>query len=217
MADLSPLIAFSAGIVSVLSPCVLPLIPAVMAYSTGKGRLRPLAIVLGLSLSFTSMGIAASILGMAFIGYVYHLRIAAALIIIFLGLYMLSESLERKLLTLKSRMLPSLNLPISSSGVVGGFILGLSLGIAWTPCIGPILGTILALVAIEASPFYGAVMLFIYSLGLGIPMLVIGYVTKSSIQLGKFARYGAILKRVTGAVLIIVGLYMMLDLSPTIF
>lgn len=217
MADLSPLIAFSAGIVSVLSPCVLPLIPAVMAYSTGKGRLRPLAIVLGLSLSFTSMGIAASILGMAFIGYVYHLRIAAALIIIFLGLYMLSESLERKLLTLKSRMLPSLNLPISSSGVVGGFILGLSLGIAWTPCIGPILGTILALVAIEASPFYGAVMLFIYSLGLGIPMLVIGYVTKSSIQLGKFARYGAILERVTGAVLIIVGLYMMLDLSPTIF
>ncbi len=217
MADLSPLIAFSAGIVSILSPCILPLIPAVMTYSTGKGRFRPLAIVLGLSLSFTSMGIAASILGMVFIGYAYYLRIAAALIIIFLGLYMLSESLERKLLTLKSRVLPSLNFPISSSGVVGGFILGLSLGIVWTPCVGPILGTILVLVAIKASPFYGAMMLFIYSLGLGVPMLVIGYVTKSSMQLGKFARYGAAIKRVTGAVLIIVGSYMMLNLSSIIF
>ncbi len=217
MADLSPLIAFSAGIVSILSPCVLPLIPAVMTYSTGKGRFRPLAIVLGLSLSFTSMGIAVSALGMVFIGYVYHLRIAAALIIIFLGLYMLFESLERKLLTLKSRVLPSLNLPVPSSGVAGGFILGLSLGIAWVPCIGPILGTILVLVAIKASLFYGAVMLFIYSLGLGIPMLVIGYVTKSSIQLGKFARYGAAIKRVTGAVLIIVGIYMLLYLAPITF
>lgn len=62
MTDISPLIAFSAGIVSVLSPCVLPLIPAVMTYSTGKGRLRPLAIVIGLSMAFTSMGIVASAL-----------------------------------------------------------------------------------------------------------------------------------------------------------
>lgn len=142
---------------------------------------------------------------------------AAALIIVFLGLYMLSESLERKLSMLKSRILPSLNLPTSSSSVLGGFILGLSLGIAWVPCIGPILGTILVLVTIKASLFYGAMMLFIYSLGLGIPILVIGYVTKSSMQLGKFARYGATIKRVTGAVLIVVGLYMMLHFLPITF
>jgi len=217
MADISPLIVFSAGVVSILSPCVLPLIPAVMTYSTGKGRLRPLAIVLGLSISFTSMGIAASALGMAFVSYVQYLQMAAALIIIFLGLYMLSEALERKLLALKSRALPSLNLPTPSSGVAGGLILGMSLGIGWASCIGPILGAILVLVATKASFFYGAVMLFVYSLGLGVPMLVIGYFTKSTMQFDKFARYGAILKRVTGTVLVIVGLYMMLYLTPITF
>ncbi|MDD3291230.1 MAG: cytochrome c biogenesis CcdA family protein [Methanocellales archaeon] len=208
MTDLSPLIAFSAGVVSISSPCVLPLIPAIMAYSTGKGRFRPLSIVLGVSLSFTIMGVAASALGMAFIGYVYYMKVIAGIVIIFLGLYMLSEKLEQKVLELRSRMPIRFNYSAPSGS--GGFTLGLSLGIVWIPCVGPILGAILSMVAVSGSIPYGALLLFIYSLGLGAPMLIIAYSSAfSSKRLSILVRYNAILKRIAGIVLIVVGLYMM--------
>ncbi|MDD2778248.1 MAG: cytochrome c biogenesis CcdA family protein [Methanocellales archaeon] len=210
MIDLSPLVAFSAGVVSISSPCVLPLIPAIMAYSTGKGRFRPLSIVLGVSLSFTIMGVAASALGMTFIGYVYYMKIIAGCFIVFLGLYMLFEKLEQKVLELRSRIPIRFNYSAPSGNIFGGFTLGLSLGVVWIPCVGPILGAILAMVAVKGSVPYGALLLFIYSLGLGVPMLIIAYSSAfSSKRLSILVRYNAILKRIAGIVLIVVGLYMM--------
>ena len=210
MTDLSPLLAFSAGVLSISSPCVLPLIPAIMAYSTGKGRFRPLSIVLGISLSFTLMGAAASALGMTFIGYVYYMKVIAGSVIVFLGLYMLSETLEQKVLELRSRIPIRFNYSMPSGSIMGGFALGLSLGIVWIPCIGPILGAILAMVAVKGSVPYGALLLFIYSLGFGVPMLMITYSSAlSSKRLSGLTRYHTILKRIAGVVLIVVGLYMM--------
>ena len=208
MTDLSPLLAFSAGVLSISSPCVLPLIPAIMAYSTGKGRFRPLSIVLGMSLSSTIMGVAASALGMTFMGYVYYMKIIAGSVIVFLGLYMLSETLEQKVLELRSRIPIRFNYSAPSGSIFGGFALGLSLGIVWIPCV-PIVGAILAMVAVKGSVSYGALLLFIYSLGLGIPMLMIAYSSAlSSKRLSRFARYNNILKRIAGVILIVVGLYM---------
>ena len=210
MADLSPLVAFSAGVLSISSPCVLPLIPAIMAYSTGKGRFRPVSIVLGITLAFTLMGVAASALGMTFIGYVYYMRIIAGSVIVFLGLYMLSETLEQKVLELRSRIPIRFNYSAPSGSIFGGFALGLSLGIVWIPCVGPILGAILAMVAVRGSISYGALLLFIYSLGFAVPMLIIAYSSAfSSKRLSILVRYNTILKRIAGVVLILVGLYMM--------
>ncbi len=210
MTDISPLVAFSAGVLSISSPCVLPLIPAIMAYSTGKGRFRPVSIVLGVTLSFTLMGVAASALGIAFIGYVYYMRVIAGSVIIFLGIYMLSETLEQKVLELRSRIPIRFNYSAPSGSVFEGFALGLSLGIVWIPCIGPILGAILSMVAVRGSVSYGALLLFIYSLGFGVPMLMIAYSSAfSSKRLSILVRYNAILKRIAGVVLIVVGLYMM--------
>ena len=209
MTDLSPLLAFSAGVLSISSPCVLPLIPAIMAYSTRKGRFRPLSIVLGMSLSSTIMGVAASALGMTFMGYVYYMKIIAGSVIVFLGVYMLSETLEQKVLELRSRIPIRFNYSAPSGSIFGGFALGLSLGIVWIPCV-PIVGAILAMVAVKGSVSYGALLLFIYSLGLGIPMLMIAYSSAlSSKRLSRFARYNSILKRIAGVILIVVGLYMM--------
>jgi cytochrome c biogenesis protein CcdA len=210
MADLSPLVAFSAGVLSISSPCVLPLIPAIMAYSTGKGRFRPVSIVLGITLAFTLMGVAASALGMAFIGYTYYMKIIAGIVIVFLGLYMLSETLEQKVLELRSRIPIRFNYSASSGSIFGGFALGLSLGIVWIPCVGPILGAILSMVAVRGSISYGALLLFIYSLGFGVPMLIIAYSSAfSSKRLSILVRYNSILKRIAGVILILVGLYMM--------
>ncbi len=210
MADLSPLLAFSAGVLTISSPCVLPLIPAIMAYSTGKGRFRPVSIVLGMTLSFTLMGIAASALGLTFIGYIDYMRIIAGSVIVFLGLYMLSETLEQKLLELRSRIPIRFNYSAPSGSIFGSFALGLSLGIVWIPCVGPILGAILSMVAVRGSISYGALLLFIYSLGLGVPMLIIAYSSAfSSKRLSILVQYSSILKRIAGVVLILVGLYMM--------
>ena len=211
MADLSPLVAFSAGVLSISSPCVLPLIPAIMAYSTGKGRFRPVSIVLGITLAFTLMGVAASALGLAFIGYVNYMKSVAAIVIVFLGVYMLSETLEQKVLELRSRIPIRFNYYSAQSGsVFGGFVLGLSLGIVWIPCVGPILGAILSMVAVRGSVSYGALLLSIYSLGFGVPMLIIAYSSAfSSKRISIFVRYNSILKRIAGVVLILVGLYML--------
>ena len=93
-------------------------------------------------MAFTLMGVAASALGMVFIGYVYYMRIIAGIVIVFLGLYMLSETLEQKVLELRSRIPIRFNYSAPSGNIFGGFALGLSLGIVWIPCVGQWLGVI---------------------------------------------------------------------------
>ena len=89
--EVNPLIAFGAGLISIFSPCVLPLLPAIVASSTDRGRYRPLAIVLGLSISFTSMGLVASAFGAIFTAYSYYLFTAAIFFIIAMGFWMLFD------------------------------------------------------------------------------------------------------------------------------
>src|SRR5450756_168947 len=89
--EVNPLIAFGAGLISIFSPCVLPLLPAIVASSTDRGRYRPVAIVLGLSISFTTMGLIASAFGAAFAAFSYYLYAAAILLIIAMGFWMLFD------------------------------------------------------------------------------------------------------------------------------
>ncbi|WMW24080.1 cytochrome c biogenesis CcdA family protein [Methanolobus sediminis] len=201
---LTPLASFFAGIVSVLSPCVLPLLPIVLAYSTGNSKLRPLAIIAGLTLSFTIMGVAASAFGEYFLPYLGELRIIAELIIIFMGISML---MQKDVFASLSQYTGKIH--AEGKGLIGGLVIGVSLGIVWIPCVGPILASILTLVALEGDVFYGAGLLFIYAMGFAIPMLIIAYSAKlSGDRLSKISEYDIELKKGAGIVLIIVGLWM---------
>ena len=201
---ISPLAAFGAGILSVLSPCILPLLPAVLASSTGKGKLRPLAIVLGVSISFTLMGVVTSTFGAAFQAYLDQLEILAELLIITMGLAILFEI---SLFNSFSRF--PLLAGMKDEGPISGLLLGLSLGVLWIPCVGPILASILTMVALEGNATTGAITLSIYSAGFAVPMLLLAYsahVSTSKIKL--ISKYDVVFKKGAGIVLLLVGLWM---------
>ena len=201
---ISPVVAFGAGIASVLSPCILPLLPAVLATSAGKNKLRPLAIVLGVSISFTIMGVATSAFGSVFYAYTDQLKILAEVLILILGFALLFDiSLFNSFS--KFPLLGKMN----GEGSFSGLLLGLSLGVLWIPCVGPILGSILTMVAVEGNTATGAVTLLIYSLGFAVPMLLLAYSAHfSASKIRLISKWDAVFKKVVGIVLVFFGLWM---------
>ena len=201
---ISPVAAFGAGILSVLSPCILPLLPAVLATSAGKSKFRPLAIVLGVSISFTVMGVVTSAFGAVFHTYTGQLKILAEILILILGFALLFDiSLFNSFS--KFPLLGKMN----DEGPVSGFLLGLSLGVLWIPCVGPILGSILTMVALEGNATTGALTLSIYSLGFAMPMLFLAYSAHySSSKIRFISKWDVVFKKGAGIVLILVGLWM---------
>lgn len=201
------LAAFGAGVISIFSPCILPLLPAVLASSAGKDRLRPLTIVIGVIVSFTIMAIISSAFGTVFRDHVDELKVLAEILILLMGFSLfLDKSLFNSLS--KFPLLAGMN----EEGPVSGFLLGLSLGVLWIPCIGSILGMILTKIALDAtngSFVDGAIILSFYSLGFALPMLVIAYSAQvSSSKLKLITKYDAIIKKGAGIILILVGLWM---------
>ncbi|WP_094226705.1 cytochrome c biogenesis CcdA family protein [Methanolobus psychrotolerans] len=200
----TPLAIFFAGIVSVLSPCVLPLLPIVLAYSTGDSKFRPVAIIIGLTVSFTVMGIAASAFGTLLWTHISKLRIIAEVMIISIGISML---IEKDMFGFFSHYTGKFH--TEGKGLLGGIIVGISLGIVWVPCVGPILASILTLVAMESDILYGAGLLFIYSLGFAIPMILIAYSAKiSGDRLSRLSKYDIEMKKAAGLILVLAGLWM---------
>lgn len=202
--------AVLAGVASILSPCVLPLLPGVMAYSTERNKVTPLAIVAGLALSFTIMGVASAALGSIIFDYIDYIKIVSGMMIIVMGLYLLLEVVENIVLRAWQYVpISKIGLPqAEEGGLFGGFLLGASLGIVWMPCIGPMLASILLIVAQQGTLFYGGVLLFAYSLGLGVPMLAIAY--SSNFISGKvrgFAKHTMLVRKVAGVILLAVGIY----------
>lgn len=209
--EINPLIAFVAGMVSVASPCVLPLLPAIVSSSTETGKLRPMSIVLGLALSFTLMGVVAGALGATFGIYQRYIYIGAMFVVLAMGAYMLfdlhlphltKQSFIDKI-TLKTYYLPT-------EGLMSGLALGMAFGVIWMPCTGPVLATILTWVALEGSILSGALMLGLYSCGFAVPMLAIAYSSRLSTRIVGASSKMIWVKRVAGFVLMVVGTYMVL-------
>lgn len=202
--------AFGAGIVSITSPCVLPLLPGVMAYSTEKSKLTPLSIVLGLTIAFTTMGVVSAVFSSLFFEYVDYIKLISGVLILIMGMYMLFEVVENAILRIWQYM-PVSKVSMASAeetGLIGGLLLGISLGIVWIPCIGPMLAFILTLVAQQGSTLYGATLLLTYSLGLGIPMLAIAYSSNMfSSKVRGFSKYSLIIRRIAGVILVALGIY----------
>ncbi len=208
--SLTPFASFFAGILSVLSPCILPLLPIILAYSTGDSKIRPLAIVVGLSISFTLMGVAASAFGAFFIPHINNLMIIAEITIVLIGISMLLEKDIFFIFTHYTGKLQGQGRAYTENrGLIGGLVIGSSLGIVWIPCVGPILASILTIVALQGNVVYGGGLLFIYSVGFAIPMLLIAYSANiSGDRLRRVAGIDIKLKKAAGAILVITGLWM---------
>ncbi len=219
----SIILVFAAGLVTILKPCCLPLVPVVMSGSAG-GRLRPVAIVSGMTLSFTIMGTLVSGFGAAFAGFAYTMRSVSIVFIIGMGAVLFDEDINMEFVKLSGsitqsfrqrvRFLNDVSSNNNEQGLLGGFLLGMSLGIVWIPCVGPILGAVLAYVASIGNITYGAWMLFIYSVGMSLPMLSIAYYGKKVTNRYKwFLRNGALLKKLSGLVLILAGLMLLFNID----
>ena len=210
------LVALAAGVLSFLSPCVLPIVPPYLAYMggismgemTGQGAARrrvilpALFFVLGLSTIFLLLGFTASAFG-AFVlnNQVLLARISGVVVIVF-GLHFLSI-FRIPLLDREMRM----DAGEQGGGALGAYVLGLAFAFGWTPCIGPQLGAILSLAAQEGSMERGTLLLGVYALGLGLPFLLAAvFIERSMTLMARLKRHMKLIERLMGGLLILVGL-----------
>jgi len=166
------LFAFIAGVVTILSPCILPLLPIILASSTDSGKSRPLGIVSGFVISFTLFTLFLSQIVKLFGLSADSLRLISVVILIFFGLSLAIPALQTKLSTVFSRFTNIGGRP-SGSGIWRGLLIGFSLGILWTPCVGPILAGVIVLAATNTVTTATLAIILSYSLGTAIPMLLI--------------------------------------------
>ena len=208
------LVAVAAGVLSFLSPCVLPIVPPYLAYMTGvkvsalQGRQRSavlpaLFFVLGLSTVFLLMGYAASAFGRAFLQYQPLLVKLSGAFVILLGLHFL-HVFRIPLLDREAR----LDTGDKGGSALGAYLLGLAFAFGWTPCIGPQLSMILTLAATD--PARGTGLLGVYALGLGIPFLLSAIFIERSIGLmNRIKRHMGLIERISGVLLIAVGVLLL--------
>ena len=205
-------VAFVAGVLSFLSPCVLPLVPSYIGFLTGMtlpeigsrrraALLHALLFVLGFSLVFILLGATATALGRALGYYQVWLQRAGGVLIILFGLLCLGVLSARPLLS-EHRM----QLEQKPLGYLGSAVVGMAFAAGWTPCIGPVLGGILGLAASSADVTRGMLLLAVYSAGLALPFLLAAIAVESF--LGWFQRFRRFLPwvmRLSGVLLILVG------------
>jgi cytochrome c-type biogenesis protein len=216
--SLGVFVAFSAGLFSFLSPCVLPLLPSYISFITGmsvdrlagdvdvgtRGRVlvHSLAFIAGFTVVFVGLGASFSAAGRFLYDYRDWIRIAGGVLIVIFGLYI--AGVLRIGIFARTRQLQIQNKP---AGLIGSFAVGITFAIGWTPCIGPILGSILTLAGSQETVQRGTGLLLAYSAGLGVPFLL------SSLALGAFLKFFKryrpfipAVERVAGAMLVAVGI-----------
>ena len=205
-------IAFGAGLISFLSPCVLPLIPGYVSFITGstlneilekkKIDLLPLIVFsLGFSFVFIVFGATASFLGQILLQNSQILRTIAGVIIIIFSLQLIGV-LNIKFLNIEKKFYTK-----KSNNIFFVFIIGMAFGFGWTPCIGPILGSILALASTEETIYKAILLLSFYSLGLAIPFVLSGYLMQKFLLFSKnFKRNINLVTKGGGIILLITGI-----------
>ena len=207
-------IAFLAGLISFLSPCVLPLIPGYICYISGTSLekliekknnlvfIKTIFFCLGFSFVFISLGLTASFLGKILLNYSEILRIIASLIIIFFSLQLMGI-INLKIMNRNIRIFNYQK----SQNLIFPLIVGAAFAFGWTPCIGPILGSILTLATIEENLNKAILLLSFYSLGLAIPFVVSGVLIHKFISFSKnFRRYINLVTKIGGFILLLTGI-----------
>ena len=219
-ASLGLIAAFAAGVVSFLSPCVLPLVPAYVSYVAGqpledkrpRGRARLDALglsalfVLGFSTVFVALGASATALSRWLLQYRYEANIAAGAVVILFGLLLLGMSRPMGWFQRDFRFHPRL----AGGHPAAAYVLGVAFGFGWTPCIGPVLGAILTMSAVQSSVSGGVALLSSYAAGLGVPFLVAAlFMREIAGRLRSLRRAGRWLQAAAGAIMVAMGVAMM--------
>jgi len=213
--------AFAAGLISFLSPCVLPLVPAYVSYVAGqplhalqegtdsRGRIGAAMLstffVLGFSTVFVALGASATAVGRLLLQYRYEANIVGGAIVIAFGLLMIGMTHGLPWLQRDFRFHPR----FTSGHPAAAYVLGLAFGFGWTPCIGPVLGAILTVSAVQPTVAGGVALLTFYAAGLGVPFLVAALFTRElSGRLKALGRFGAALQIAAGLILVLMGVAM---------
>lgn len=222
MKDISIPMAFLAGFLSFLSPCVLPLLPSYVSFITGisfeqltsnrdRKKVRfltitnSLAFISGFSAIFISLGASSSFMGRLLFQYQEWMRIGGGILVIIFGLFI--SGIIKLEFFLKEK---KFHLHGKPAGYLGSFLVGMTFAAAWSPCIGPILGTILLYAASEGSTSYGLKLLSVYSLGLGLPFLLSSLALNTFLSYSKiFYRFMRIIMLLSGFLLIIFGIMLL--------
>jgi cytochrome c-type biogenesis protein len=224
MNEINIFVAFAAGVLSFLSPCVLPLIPSYLSFVSGVSLeemrgdqaraqvrwrlvLNSVAFIVGFSLVFISLGASASLIGSFFLSYRNLIRLLGGVFIILVGLYLIGvfkiAALERYL---------QFNVKDKPAGYAGSMIVGITFAVAWTPCVGPILGAILALAGTSADVGRGIVLLTMYAVGLAVPFFFSALAVDSFFEFSRaFRRYVQAFHVLSGVLLVVAGILLMTD------
>jgi len=225
------IIAFAAGLISFLSPCVLPLIPGYISYISGsslnelveKKNVNLIPIILftvGFSIVFIIFGAASTFIGQVLLQNSYELRIIAGLIIIVLSLHIIGI-INIRFFNYEKRIQTNI-----SKNFFSPILIGMAFAFGWTPCIGPILGSILVLASTEDSLEMGILLLSFYSIGLAIPFILSGYLMQKFLifsknfkkNINKVSKIGGVILLITGVLIITNQLqalgYYLLDVFP---
>lgn len=224
MTEVNIFVAFAAGIFSFLSPCVLPLIPSYLSFVSGvsldelrgeQSRLRvrsrvicnALAFIAGFSLVFVSLGASASFLGGLFLTYRNTIRVVGGAFVLLVGLYLIGAfriaALERYL---------QFDLKDKPAGYLGSVLVGITFAVAWTPCVGPILGATLALASTAGEVSRGTLLLSSYAAGLALPFFLSALAINSFLRFSQRLRpYVQAIHIAGGVLLVIVGILLITD------
>jgi cytochrome c-type biogenesis protein len=206
-------IAFLAGLISFLSPCVLPLIPGYISYISGTSYdklvkkknsilFKTIFFTFGFSLVFIALGSTASIIGKFFLVNSNTFRVVSGLIIILLSLHLIGiinfKFMNKDIRFFTNQYSNNLSFPL---------LVGIAFGFGWTPCIGPILGSILALAAIEENLTKSILLLSFYSLGLAIPFIISGILIDKFLLFSRnFRKYISVITKIGGFILLLTGM-----------
>lgn len=220
ISNISVLAAFAAGIVSFLSPCVLPLVPGYVSYIAGRTPIDAsadraastrlpavglsLCFVLGFSTVFIVLGASATALGRLLLSNRIELNLVGGAVVILFGVFLIGLIRPRWMMR-EARF----HADFPGGGAVSAYALGVAFAFGWTPCIGPILGSILTVGAASATVAEGTALLAIYSLGLGVPFLLAALFTEGLARRLKAMRQaGRVLQPAAGAIMVLMGLAM---------
>lgn len=206
---------FAAGVLSFFTPCVLPLLPAYAAllFDSGeqqgrlKGLVNAIAFLLGFCLVFVAMGAAVGALADFFWEYQDAIRKIGAVFMVLMGLYMLGL-LKLRILSMENRPL----LDKAFKGPVGSFVFGVAFTVGWTPCVSPILASVLAYASTTTTAQQGGLLLLIYALGFCLPFLSMAALAKKYMQsIRNIYQYLPLIQKISGGVIVILGIALYMD------
>ena len=207
-------VAFIAGLLSILSPCVLPLVPIVLATATSEHKYGPVALALGVALSYAAIGMFVQTIGFALGIDSDVFQRAAAVLLLLVGIVLLVPALQMRVATAAGpvgHFAQERFGGFDASGLAGQFGVGLLLGAVWSPCGGPTLGAAVLLASQSKDLWLATLVMLAYGLGAGIPLMVLGFVSRETLMRwrGGMLFAGKAMKQVMGALLIALAVLML--------